>query len=268
MIIVKLTGGLGNQLFQYALGRKLSLLNNTELCLDISHYENDPKRTYELGPFAIKARIISTAEIAQVKPTIIKEKYFHVDETILQAKDNSYLDGYWQSEKYWSDIGPTLRNELKLAKGLPSSMNEYLKLIESTESVGLHVRRGDYVTEKKTNTFHGTCSSAYYAEAVELIASKLTNPFLFIFSDDIEWVKKNLSFTLPTTYVSRKDFSATDELILTSKACHFIIANSSFSWWAAWLSANQNKLIIGPKRWFADEKIDVSGILPSSWIKI
>jgi hypothetical protein len=140
-------------------------------------------------------------------------------------------------------------------------------------SISIHIRRGDYVQNKKTGKHHGNCSSEYYKNALDEILSKLSkgqreNVRLFIFSDDIEWARKNLSFACPSVFVSNPATPDYEELVLMSKCSHHIIANSSFSWWGAWLDSNPQKIVIAPAKWFNTRQSLYKDIVPSSWIKI
>ena len=294
MVIVRLNGGIGNQMFQYAAARRIAHVNKVPLKLDLSWFgEVGPwtKRYYELDAFKLSADIATIDEIHRLKsrtnkthykylPFFIKdrffntkkshirEKYYNFDPGILKLKSNIYLDGYWQSEKYFKDIEIVLRNDFSFRTDADNKNKEYIRLIESTESVSVHIRRGDYVSSSKTKAFHGVCSLSYYEEAICRIREQINEPVFFVFSDEIEWVKANLSINAETYYV---DFNGPDrgrdDLRLMSICKHHIIANSSFSWWGAWLCSHLNKLIYAPKKWF-ENKIDTSDNIPESWIKI
>ncbi len=284
MIIIKLKGGLGNQLFQYSLGRHLAQRQQTDLKLDIRGYEGVPNRQYDLGHFNIVASMATLVDIQGVQLTLshrlkniirpyyrrtsVGEQSFNFDPNILAAGPDAYLDGYWQSEHYFSDIADTIRHDLTL-KTAPSSDNaEILKNITTTTAVSLHVRRGDYVSSQATNQFHGTCSLEYYQQAIRYIAQKVQQPHFYIFSDDPAWTQQHLKITYPTTYVTHNGTAAQEDLRLMSQCQHHIIANSTFSWWGAWLNPSVTKLVIAPKKWFNDDKINTQDLLPASWIKL
>ncbi|OGN07723.1 MAG: hypothetical protein A3C61_00010 [Candidatus Yanofskybacteria bacterium RIFCSPHIGHO2_02_FULL_39_10] len=282
MIIVKLMGGLGNQLFQYALGRRLALKNKTELFLDISRLGSYEKpRQYSLSHFTIAGSIATKKQIIKFKISnflnsfkphhkkmVVREKGYPFDQSVINAPRNVYLDGHWQTEKYFKDIEDIIRLDLTI-KDLPD--NKYLTILDKinqTNSVSLHIRRTDYLVRKNTRTFT-ICQPEYYKQALALIAQKIDTPELFIFSDDIEWASKNIVFPYPTTLVSNGNFADYQELILMSHCKHNIIANSTFSWWGAWLNNNPQKTIISPKKWFfVETAIDERDIMPSAWIKI
>lgn len=283
MIITKLIGGLGNQMFQYAVGRSLAYANNTELKLDISGYNNQKgitPRSYMLNIFNIQSNYANEKEIHKFRgnniflrilkiSSYIKEKQFYFDPKILIVKDNSYLDGYWHSEKYFKEIEQIIRKEFTLKDKPDVTNRKMISYINNCDSVSIHIRRGDYVFDKKTNKFHGICSLGYYLKAVALVAKKVKNPQFFIFSDDPIWTKQNLHLKFPCVYVDhnvgRKDY---EDMRLMSKCKHNIIANSSFSWWGAWLNNNLDKIVVAPKQWFHDKSINTRDLIPESWIRI
>lgn len=280
MIKVKIYGGLGNQMFQYAMGRALALRNNAELCLDISWFDSNHSgnmgRRLGINNLNIEARLLgggfgnlaSKVFIVLGMIKVIKEKtLFNFDQSILKIKDGR-LDGFWQNENYFKDYEDQITQDFTLRKPLSNNAQEILNKINNSTSVAIHIRRGDYVNNQETNKFHGICSVEYYHKAISLINSKIADPYFFIFSDDIEWVKENLKIKDPVNWVSGNQLSEVEELILLSKCQHQIIANSSFSWWGAWLNKNVNKVVIGPKNWINSDVYDTSGLLPESWLKL
>lgn len=288
MIIVKLMGGLGNQMFQYAFGRNLALKHNTRLILDINWY-NDPNnslyRSYALGVFNIPEKFASTRQITrytsanslihfkfirQFFPSVrvIKEPHFHFSEDTLNSPDNSYLVGYWQCAKYFSDIRYILLRDFSF-KNKPDKSNQiWLELISNSTSVSMHIRRSDYVNNPTTNKFHGTCNLEYYKKACMVIEEKFKSPEYFIFSDDIEWVKANTSFTNPCHFIDHNTSRPSEDLRLMIQCKHHIIANSSFSWWGAWLAENEDKMVIAPEKWILTTLHSAKDVIPSSWIKL
>ena len=284
MIIVQLKGGLGNQLFQYAAARRLSLMLGVPLKLDISGYKWRSQRTYELDQFCIEAGIATLWEVARwrgprfltritqplgILPRLVMEKSFEFDSAILQIQDGRYLEGYWQSYRYCADVAPQIRRELAVRTPPPDADRTLLERMRECESVCLHVRRGDYASNLAALQYHGLCTPEYYRTAVEGLGAQLHAPELFVFSDDMPWVKQHLRFQLPTTYVEHHGVdSAPLELQLMAGCRHFVIANSSLSWWAAWLTANENPIVYAPRRWFADPAINTSDVTPPSWHQI
>lgn len=294
MIIVNLKGGLGNQMFQYALGRALSIKNNDELALDIntlnkaSSIGNIP-RAYGLAHFSIYARLATDAEIASLKPqpsllVKIKNKVHNrllgdltvcYDSRILSQTGDIYLDGYWQSPRYFEAIRDVLLKDLQLTSPLSSTATTFLKQIQESNSVSLHVRRGDYVKNPTIAKEFGVCSLQYYKSAIATLCKHEEEPeegrTFFIFSDDINWVIENLTESLPinakAVMVTGANLKDTEELMLMSKCQHNIIANSSFSWWSAWLNQNPDKLVIAPTPWF-DTTVYDKNLIPPSWIQL
>jgi len=294
MIIVRLIGGIGNQFFQYALGRNVAIKNNTELKLDISGFEKYKLHNYGLNHFNIVENIATITEIQQFKPiwrqffpyaentlskfflpwykqNYILEPDFSYNPDIFKLKKNAYLEGVWQSEKYFSDISEIIRKEISV-KNEPDGLNqELLNLIQRTNSVNVHIRRGDYASNPKTQEKHGLLNLEYYINSLKLIEEKVRNPHLFVFSDDIPWVRENFKIDLPICFIDHNGIEKNYEDIRLMSSCrHHIIANSSFSWWGAWLSNNPGKIVIAPKRWFALGSLDkkTTDLIPSGWIQL
>ena len=201
--------------------------------------------------------------------TYCKEKFFQFDESILEAPNNVILDGYWQSEKYFSNISDILRRELVIKYQQDSQSYKFSQLIQNTQSISVHIRRMDYIQNKKTNDIHGTCSEEYYFRAILYIVEKVNNPHFFLFSDDPEWARHKLKLNFPTTIVDCNDASRNyEDLRLMSSCKHNIIANSTFSWWGAWLNANSKRIIIAPREWFKDTTRNTKDLIPNSWVKL
>ncbi|OHD12130.1 MAG: hypothetical protein A2086_10850 [Spirochaetes bacterium GWD1_27_9] len=292
MVIVKLVGGLGNQMFQYAAGKNIALLRNDILKFDLSwFFENktDTPRTYQLNVFDLPINFATKQEINSLKnqtnPNIIirilrkltknyniATKKTHIKEDNYKLEEipkNVYLDGYWQSEDYFFEIRDVIKRDFLVKKGFDGNNIEIEDKIKNSNSVSIHIRRGDYITDSKTNQFHGVCSMDYYYASINKILEEVENPVFFVFSDDIEWVSKNLKIDYPSFYV---DFNTGEksylDLRLMSFCKHNIIANSSFSWWGAYLNNNTQKLVIAPQKWFLAEKAHKHNLIPNDWIKI
>lgn len=293
MIIVKLIGGLGNQMFQYAAARQLSLLHQTDLFFDIASFDNDnnayTKRNFELDVFNINIKfcskemlndfnIQSSTKISRVLqrnfPYFFNNLYaaesgINYQKQFFKFPKNTYLDGFWQSELYFSSIKPVIIKDFELTKNIEGENLQWLNLIQSTNSVSIHVRRGDYITNAIAQSYNGSLGVDYYENAVKLIKSKNLDVSFFVFSDDIEWCEKNINTNSKTYFVnSNKHSNFHLDMFLMSKCNHNIIANSSFSWWAAWLNQNNNKCIIAPKKWFAISSLDTKDLIPKSWITL
>jgi hypothetical protein len=180
--------------------------------------------------------------------------------------DNVYLDGYWQSEKYFSGSADALRSEITLKRGLSKFNAKLADQIERCNSICLHVRRGDYLA-KKTMRQIGVCDMEYYKNGIEYVASRLINPKIFIFTDDPHWVSENIDFDFDTSILSHNGNRGDCHDLMLMKSCkHFVISNSSFSWWGAWLSEGKGKTVIAPKRWFAGKAFNREDIHPRGWI--
>lgn len=293
MIIVRLVGGLGNQMFQYAAGRRLAHVHQAELKLDLGWFNeiaaSDTRREYELAVFNLQPHFATSEEVAKFRksPSFmsvlnvlgrlfpfggqqhIKEKHFHFDPAILSLPDNVYLDGYWQSPKYFRDIEETIIKEFTIATEYTEFNKRIAESIARTESVSVHVRRGDYISNPVTSQYHGICTLDYYHAAVETISSRIRAPHFFLFSDDPDWVKKHLSSVHPMTIVDHNGPSrAYEDMRLMSLCKNHIIANSSFSWWGAWLSRSSRKIVIAPRRWFGKDNMNTDDLLPEHWLRM
>lgn len=276
MIIAHLVGGLGNQLFQYAAARRLAHVHNAALKLDISAFEKYHLHAYHLNHFNIIENIAAADDIEKItdnnddcQGSLILETAFPFNSGILHLPDNVYLQGYWQSEKYFADIKHIIIREFTVKHGMNSKNRKMADRINNCASVSVHIRRGDYVNNPQTNSVHGTCGMEYYQRCIAQVAQAIAEPHFFIFSDDPQWTIKNIKPDYPVTLI---DFNGPErdyeDLRLMSMCKHNIIANSTFSWWAAWLNPNPQKLIYAPERWFLAEKIDPSDLIPANWHKV
>jgi len=272
MIVVTLYGGLGNQMFQYAVAKSLALKCNQSLAIDISRFEDYKLHNYSLYHFNIKAKIYKEPNwyFKKFQSLFFKkisyiEKDFGFDEKVLNLKaDYIYLDGYFQTENYFIDYENEIRDDFRLISNIKNETKEILNSIKSINSVTIHIRRGDYLNNPK----HYIETEEYYKNAIELIEKKVENPVFVIFSDDMDWVKNNFHLKYKTIYVDFNNaFSNFEDLHLMSNCKHNIITNSSFSWWGAWLNENNNKIVIAPKKWYNDNS-NSKDVVPSTWIKI
>jgi hypothetical protein len=288
LVIVKLIGGLGNQLFQYALGRALSIKNDAPLKLDISVFDTYKIRQYGLHHFNIVEHMASVGDIDRFRRagsnrlmnfasrlgvlpeslrfTTIAEGGFSFDPRVLQARGNVYLDGYWQSEKYFKEIENVIREEFTVKDEADPVNDEIVRRIMDTDSVCLHVRRGDYASNPEINKIYGLCGPEYYYAAIGELTRALAAPHFFIFSDDPQWARENLEIDYPVTFVSHNGESRDyEDLRLMSLCKHYVIANSSFSWWGAWLGSHPAKMVFAPKGWFRTREHDTRDLIPDSW---
>ncbi len=291
MIYVKIHYGLGNQMFQYAFAKSLSLYLNKPFKLDLSFYSYEPdvdiaKRTYALNNFNINENIATVQEILRyTRPNFILrrirqfEKYIlplvyrsfitevdrTFDERLFGLKRTCYLHGYWQNELYFHEYAQIIRNDFS-HKNQPDNHNQNLldKIQCQDNAVGMHIRRGDYLTDKHAVTNLELCNIDYYHKAIDYLNERIENLHFFIFSDDTEWAKKNIKLANATYIDDYNNQTPHEDLRLMSACKHFIIANSSFSWWGAWLGVGKDKIVVGPKKWFKNG----DNIMPDSWVKI
>ena len=274
MIYVNLKGGLGNQMFQYACARALSLRAHMPLALTRSEYAGDTKRTFSLAHFAIGGSMIPPIAIPRLQKLraffeqkVLRKFYVAFDASILTRKGAVYLDGYFQSEKYFADYAERIREDFALVTELSSDARVVAKALQRDSSaVALHVRRGDYVHNAE---FGNIADAAYYARALTEMRKRVPQPHIYVFSDDIPWCRKNLPLSGGTIFVSKPDMHDYEELTLMSMCKHNIIANSSFSWWGAWLNQNPEKVVIAPATW-SNLHGDTwyRDIIPDSWIRV
>ncbi len=294
-VTVTLCGGLGNQLFQYATARAVSIRCNAPLVLDLSWFSevlstpNVTPRKYALAPFSLPAHqlyvpstnISSAGSLSRyfrrlgrrlgvkVNDNRFVEESYHFDKRVLHLQSPVQLVGYWQSPRYFSDVVTQIQQDIGSFGELSDACVELLKKISATDSICIHVRRGDYVSNKEASSFHGLCSPDYYKRGVGLVAQGLKSPHGFVFSDDPTWVRENLDIDIDFTVVDINSVDAPHlDLWLMSACNHFVIANSSLSWWGAWLSTSPSKQVVAPLRWFSDLTIDTSDLIPDEWIRI
>ena len=256
MIIAYIMGGIGNQLYQYAVGRRLAHKLNTELKLDTTFYDNDNLRPYALNLFNIKESIATHEEIARIKKISVLNNIGIENKTqqfmpeVLRYPNNVWLHGYWQNEKYFADISNILRREFTLKQTLGSSAKSWKEKILASEcSVSLHIRHGDFAYSPINSPYAGAFAilpMEYYYECIRALKNDYKNLTLFVFSDNLNWLKENLHTDLPTQFVEGEGLKDVEELYLMSLCKHNIIANSTFSWWGAWLNQNPGKKVFMP----------------------
>jgi len=269
MIITKMSGGLGNQLFQYGVGRMLANKLNTELYID--RYNPSNKRPYGLSVFNITGTFASLNDIKKWTPKMVKEPHFNHYTKLDRMEGNIHLEGYWQSYKYVESIRDILLEELTIKNNMRRQF-ELVNDIVSCNSVAVHFRRGDYAKDKHTHAYHGTCPMDYYRTAINRIEQSVENPKYFVFSDDVDWVRKKWPYSLvpeprfASNYSEVKDYH---DMQVMAKCKHNITANSSFSWWGAWLNRNPNKIVISPDQWFKNKEMQnkTHDLIPPTWIR-
>lgn len=285
MVITRLTGGLANQMFQYAFGRRTASLNQTQLKLDTSWYRaidaSDTPRSYHLNILNVTEAFATPKEVRwrekqrwnrllnKFKPywrrTLLKD-YHTYDPNTLKSSGDVYLIGDWQGEMYFADIAELIRKEFTIKAPLSVAYQSWLQRIQGSKSISLHVRRGDYVKNLKYRAFYTECTPDYYETAFSIIARKVRTPTVLIFSDDIPWVKENIKLPCPIEFVTDTGTKDYEDIFLQAACRHHIIANSSFSWWGAWLNPRSDKIVVSPKQWFNTQAM--GRLLPENWVKI
>lgn len=290
MIISRISSGLGNQLFQYALGRNLALKQHTPLYVDLSYfqheYDDDTIRKFKLSQFSIPYRLLQGSPVEYLskatrllpnrtlRPFFLfqKEKHYHFDPAVLtQHASCVILDGFWQSERYFLESAETIRKELQLSRVPSPEFDAYERqILAAPNAISLHVRRGDYVNHPVFSQTFGFVGLEYYQRALEHLASVHKDAQFFVFSDEKDWVKANVSLPGNPVYVETTGHTAdVADLVLMSRCRHHVIANSSFSWWGAWLNPNPDKLVIYPKNWFRHQPTwDIKDLHPAAWLPL
>lgn len=283
-IVVGLEGGLGNQLFQYAAGRAAMLRVSTELALDLRPLRARGDRAYGLGDFRLCPNLTVISEgppprrdgrLRRLLHSLIgdrrcfREEGFAFNDAFLNIRSGTRLEGYFQSERYFADIAETIRADLTprpehLAEieGMASS------LLPAEPCISLHVRRGDYANPE-TMAVHGLLDVSYYARALQIMAERNGRRLpVCVFTDEPVWVRANLDLPAETRFVSEHTRTALQDLILMSRCSHHITANSSFSWWGAWLNLSKEKVVVTPREWFRPESgLDTRDLRPADWLQ-
>ena len=292
MVILKLQGGLGNQMFQYAFASLLAKKNKTEVYLDKTFLSRKKKigftiRNFELHVFNNNYNEASKKQLSlfyklsflnKIKkrlnlnyPKIFNEPFFGFNKSALNIKSPVYLNGYFQSTVYFNGFELMIKDLFLFSTDSLDLLNkDLLAKIKNTNTISVHIRRGDYVEDKVTQEFHGSCSLEYYFKAIKLLIDPYKDYTLVFFSDDTDWVKVQFeSLSYPKIFVdNNKAENSWKDMMLMSSCTHNIIANSSFSWWAAWLNENSEKRVVAPRKWFASSDLDIKKLLPDEWIKL
>jgi hypothetical protein len=284
-VISRLHGGLGNQLFQYAAGRAVALRTGAELLLDTRQFTQTNPFQYDLEHFAIEARVATEAELPPAKdrliaytwwrkfgrsPRFVREQQLGYNKQIATIGPDCYLHGYFQSQRYFADIAPTLWNDLSFKKPISGDNARMAERIQSGPSVAMHIRRGDYVTNTKAQATHGAPEPGYYERALQEVRSRSgQDPVVYLFSNDPDWVRANIKLDAELVPVTINDGkTAHEDLRLMSLCDHNIIANSTFSWWGAWLNPSHDKIVAAPAQWFASPKLSNPDITPPGWLRL
>lgn len=267
MVVARLMGGLGNQMFQYAAARALSLRLQTELRLDLTPYSYDRLRDYGLSPYRLQFKAANLFDRLRFKlvpglagATVFREPNpSEYDCTFESLSGNVFLDGFFQNVLYFQSAADSIREELTLTE-LSEEVREIAREISSVTSVSVHVRRGDYVTNPEVQELLPFCDRPYFEKAIEHIGEQLTEPVFFLFSDDLSWVSEHLQIPFPFKLVSGR--SPQEDIYLMSQCSHHVIPNSTFSWWGAWLNPSPEKIVIGPDPWGLQSGVPFGPMLP------
>jgi len=284
VILTRVTGGLGNQMFQYACARRLAHRVGTELGLDTTSFRTEWLHSYALDRFKIAGAPLRRSAVREIlapvverpRLRVVNESYGPFNDHVLEEGNDVMLIGHWQSEKYFLDIADLIRAEFTVREELTGIDLEVAERIERSNSVCLHVRRGDFVSVAATSAAWGTCGLDYYRRSIDLIATIVADPVFFVFSNDAVWARAHITPPYPTHFVThnyRRPHSRLEsyrpvrmalrvlkrlfvnrshaDMRLMSLCKHFIIANSTYSWWAAWLGRDRSKIVCAPRTWFA-----------------
>ncbi len=288
MILARLTGGLGNQMFQYAAGRALAdrlgakLLLDTRALQHVLTLDAYTRRDFALAPFQLRARAASEEELAAWPKWVVdvgmrlalarplfRRWYFEsgiaYDPRVLSLQAPVCLVGYWQSERYFSEVAERVRADFELREPLHGANAQMLDRARAPDSVGLHVRRGDFVHLATAAKMHGACSLDYYRRAIAILRSRKPNCHFLVFTDDPQWARGELPLDADALFVTGNAETPHCDLALMRACKHHIIANSSFSWWAAWLGASAEQIVVAPTPWYATPKLDARDLAISRW---
>jgi hypothetical protein len=295
MVIVRLRGGLGNQLFQFAAAYSLARHHNAELKSDLYTYTKHPLRKYELHHFNVQLPEATREEVHQFTgsnvidrylnkksnyfycPKVFAQPHYHFYEDFFSLPDPIYLSGYWQSEKYFVNVADKIKEAITGSIKLDTRNEELISTIRSCNSVAVHIRRTDY----KPGSFFQPMPFDYYQRALKFIGERISSPRYFIFSDDIVWSRRQLSYLKDATFIDHNKGDDSFKDLLVMSACrNQVIANSTFSWWAAWLNDFANKTVVAPQTWFSNKWVDkkepvypvryynTKDLLPASWVRL
>lgn len=277
MVITKLYGGLGNQMFQYAAGLAVARRLAAPLFVDTTWFdprrhppEAPPLRVYELDAFGISETIPLRARLRMNlrRPAVFAEAGFGYQPEIETLRGDVVLDGHWQSYRYFESVAGEVREAFRFPSPASATGRRLLERIAGANTVAVHVRRGDYVANPKLARKFGVLSPVYYGEAAARIDHRAGDPEFLVFSDEIDWCRRNIALDGGRTTFVEGTAGAHEDMLLMSRCRHHIVANSSFSWWGAWLGAEPDQVVVAPARWFNDPPVDTSDLIPDGWLRI
>ena len=289
MIITQLSGGLGNQMFQYAAGLRLATHHDVHLKMDISSFKETKNHSFRLDSFENDASIATSREIDIIKRNaiqrttsifkwryekmaLLEENSYAYQPIIENSERDTYLSGNWRSTKYFREIEDHVRSHFTPKKVLLEKMEPTVNAIKEMKCpVGLHVRRRGRVDDPSTHAYYGDCDVSYYHSAIDKICEQCDDVELLVFSDNLAWAKEHIKTTVSTRFVeSFQDEHPVFDMYLMSHCHHNIIANSLYSWWSAWLNEHPNKMVMAPEKWFQNSEMYnyISALIPENWIKL
>jgi hypothetical protein len=289
-VLVHLLGGLGNQMFQYAAARAVAERCKAPLVLDASWLTDPAQRPFALRPFHIKAEVLQPAPFRsplslalwrfsrrlnrrfaprRLGVPIHREKSFRYDDSVQSCRAPVYMYGYFQSEKYFADCRDVIFDDFQIPSPPGPAARRLLDRIQASDAVCVHIRRGDYVTDPAVHAFHGLCALDYYRRGLDEVTRHLARPECFVFSDDPVWAREHLKLSAPMTIVDIHGPNEAHEDLRLMAACHsYVIANSSLSWWGAWLGRRSGKRVVAPRQWFRSASRDASDLIPDHWVRL
>ena len=303
-VVACLFGGLGNQMFQFAAGRSLAVRTGARLVLDATGFTTPrARRVYALEGYALvaetrfdgyrypprlsavrfpaprgsgwidrAARLVRARNISMGRATgdnafsVFTERNFDFDPRFSHCGPQTYLVGYWQSERYFAEVADLVRAELTYQPAPDAANARWLTRIRGANAVCVHVRRGDYLLPAHFR-HHGLCSADYYRRAMRLMRDRVADPRFFVFSDDWSWCREHLADDDTVIVDANEPNAGQDELRLMAACRHHVIANSSLSWWGAWLAASAGQIVAAPTPWFT-QRPQTPDLLPAGWTAI
>ena len=285
MVVVPLIGGLGNQMFQYAFGlrvateRRSPLIANSFLLNNrlLARFRNYTYRHFELSAFGVDTPVSSPLDLIRAmlpipsNTVLLREPAGGVKALLLPPStvNRVVCVGYWQSEEYFKPAEAAIRQQFVFRQpGSQFTQRLTERVLATRNSVFVHVRRGDYISNAKASQHHGVCGIDYYKQAIAYVRERIDRPQFYVFSDDLAWVSQELGplLSLATYVAGNGGHDSWQDMLLMSHCRHGILANSSFSWWGAWLNPEPDRIVVAPRRWFADQPIN--DLLPGRWISL
>ena len=283
-VIANIIGGLGNQMFQYAASYALAKKNGLELKLDLGDYNTFRDRNFELPyAFDLKFSIASKKDVKNLigvhsniylrrflyrvgyRKNMLREKPYVLNKDFFDITNSIYLEGYWQNYNYFDSIKKDIRQQFKFKCLKNEEINFFFQKYKKKNVISMHVRKSDYINNKKNTHLFFNLTNNYYLQAVNFFKLKVTNPHFLIFSDDVNWVNNNINLQNTSYEILKPSLSPAKDMALMSLCNHNIIANSTFSWWAAWLNSSVNKIVITPQKWLKKDPQPIGLKIPE-WI--